>query len=66
MTSRCSAATTQREMAPPSETTSTSRIWLTHTSRRLRRLLDGKPSGAYNLGTGNGYSVREVLEAISR
>ena len=31
----------------------------------LRRLQDGKPSGAYNLGTGQGYSVREVLEAIS-
>ena len=32
----------------------------------LRSLQDGKPSGAYNLGTGNGYSVREVLKAISR
>ena len=32
----------------------------------LRRLQDGKASGAYNLGTGRGYSVREVLEAISR
>ena len=32
----------------------------------LRRLQDGKPGGAYNLGTGKGYSVREVLEAISR
>jgi UDP-glucose-4-epimerase GalE len=31
----------------------------------LRRLLDGKPGGAYNLGTGRGYSVREVLEAIA-
>ena len=31
----------------------------------LRRLQDGKPSGAYNLGTGSGYSVREVLQAIS-
>ena len=31
----------------------------------LRRLQDGKPSGAYNLGTGHGYSVREVLAAIS-
>ena len=30
----------------------------------LRRLLDGKPGGAYNLGTGRGYSVRDVLEAI--
>jgi UDP-arabinose 4-epimerase len=31
----------------------------------LRRLLDGKPGGAYNLGTGRGYSVREGLEAIA-
>ena len=31
----------------------------------LRRLLDGKPGGAYNLGTGRSYSVREVLEAIA-
>jgi UDP-glucose 4-epimerase len=28
-------------------------------------LLDGKASGAYNLGTGQGYSVRAVLEAIA-
>ena len=32
----------------------------------LRRLQDGKPSGAFNPGSGRGYSVREVLEAISR
>ena len=32
----------------------------------LRRLQDGKPSSAFNLGSGRGYSVREVLEAISR
>ncbi len=32
----------------------------------LRRLQDGKASGAYNLGTGKGYSVRQVLETISR
>ena len=31
----------------------------------LRRLLDGKPGGAYNLGTGRGYSVKQVLEAIA-
>jgi len=31
----------------------------------LRRLLDGKPGGAYNLGTGQGYSVKQVLEAIA-
>jgi UDP-glucose-4-epimerase GalE len=32
----------------------------------LRRLQDGKASCAYNLGTGRGYSVRQVLEAIAR
>ncbi len=31
----------------------------------LRRLLDGHPGGAFNLGTGRGLSVREVLDAIS-
>ena len=30
----------------------------------LRRLQDGKSGGAYNLGTGRGYSVREILDAI--
>jgi UDP-glucose 4-epimerase len=29
----------------------------------LRRLLDGKDSAVYCLGTGHGYSVREVIEA---
>jgi UDP-glucose 4-epimerase len=32
----------------------------------LQRLLDGGPSGAYNLGTGHGYSVREVVDAAER
>jgi UDP-glucose-4-epimerase GalE len=31
----------------------------------LRRLQMGGPNGAYNLGTGRGYSVKEVLEAIA-
>jgi UDP-glucose 4-epimerase len=31
----------------------------------LRRLERGAPSGAYNLGTGRGYSVKQVLEAIT-
>jgi UDP-glucose 4-epimerase len=31
----------------------------------LRRLLDGAPGGAFNLGTGHGYSVKEVLNAIT-
>lgn len=32
----------------------------------MRRLAEGLRSGAYNLGTGRGYSVREVIEAIER
>ena len=32
----------------------------------LRRLLDGAGSARYNLGNGNGYSVREVIEAARR
>lgn len=32
----------------------------------LEQLLAGRGSGAYNLGNGQGYSVREVLEAIER
>lgn len=31
----------------------------------LSRLLAGKPGGAFNLGTGRGYSVRQVLDAIA-
>lgn len=29
----------------------------------LRKLWDGSPSAAYNLGNGNGFSVREVIDA---
>jgi len=32
----------------------------------LRRLLDGRDSGVFNLGTGHGYSVKEVLAEIER
>ena len=32
----------------------------------LRRLLDGGGSARYNLGNGNGFSVREVIEAARR
>ncbi len=32
----------------------------------LRRLLDGGASAAFNLGVGQGYSVRQVLDAIAR
>jgi UDP-glucose-4-epimerase GalE len=31
----------------------------------LRRLLAGQPGGAFNLGTGRGYSVKAVLDAIA-
>ncbi len=31
----------------------------------LRRLLDGGAGGAFNLGVGSGYSVRQVLDAIA-
>ncbi|MGB6969666.1 MAG: UDP-glucose 4-epimerase GalE [Methyloceanibacter sp.] len=31
----------------------------------VRRLLDGKPGGAFNLGTGRGLSVKQVLDAIA-
>ena len=30
--------------------------------RALKYLLDGKPSAAFNLGTSNGYSVKDVIE----
>ena len=32
----------------------------------LRQLLEGAASERYNLGNGNGYSVREVIEAVRR
>ena len=31
----------------------------------MRRLLAGKTGGAFNLGTGYGYSVKQVLDAIA-
>jgi UDP-glucose-4-epimerase GalE len=31
----------------------------------LRRLMAGGPGGAFNLGTGRGYSVKQVLDAIA-
>jgi UDP-glucose-4-epimerase GalE len=34
--------------------------------RALERLAQGQPSGAFNLGTGRGYSVREVIAAVER
>ena len=34
--------------------------------RAIESLLDGGASGAFNLGTGRGHSIREVLEAIER
>ena len=32
----------------------------------LRKLEEGKTSGIYNLGNGNGYSVREVIETVKK
>jgi UDP-glucose 4-epimerase len=32
----------------------------------LRKLEEGKISGIYNLGNGNGYSVREVIETVEK
>ncbi|MGZ3592102.1 MAG: UDP-glucose 4-epimerase GalE [Thermodesulfobacteriota bacterium] len=32
----------------------------------LRKLVQGKISGIYNLGSGNGYSVREVIETVKK
>jgi len=34
--------------------------------RALRRLEDGAASGAYNLGTGHGYSIREVIDTARK
>jgi UDP-arabinose 4-epimerase len=34
--------------------------------RALERLTHGQSSGAFNLGTGHGYSVREVIAAVER
>jgi UDP-glucose-4-epimerase GalE len=34
--------------------------------RALESLLAGGPSGAWNLGTGRGFSIREVLAAVAR
>lgn len=34
--------------------------------RALERLAQGRPSGAFNLGTGRGHTVREVIAAVER
>ncbi len=34
--------------------------------RALERLSQGQPNGAFNLGTGRGHSVREVIAAVER
>jgi len=39
--------------------------WLPRTSLRSGELLGGHAGGSYNLGTGVGYSVREILSAIN-
>jgi UDP-glucose 4-epimerase len=32
----------------------------------LNHLLEGKPSDAFNLGTGNGFSVRQIIEMVEK
>ena len=66
MTSRYLVATTRPQTEPQSGTISTSADLANAHVAALRRLQVGKTGGAFNLGTGRGYSVREVLEAISR
>ena len=34
-------------------------------SPALKLLMQGHSGGAFNLGTGNGFSVREILDAIA-
>ena len=62
---RCSAPTTRRRTAPACATTSTSSISaLAH----VAALTAGEPGEHHvlNLGSGTGYSVREVLSAVER
>ncbi len=42
-----------------------SAIWRRRTSLALRLLMQGHSGGAFNLGTGTGFSVREILAAIA-
>lgn len=34
--------------------------------KAVERLLDGKPGGAWNLGSGRGYSVKELIDTVQR
>ena len=65
MTSRCSAATTRRQTALPSETTSTSPTWLTLTSRPYGDCWMGSQVAPTTSALDSGYSVKQVLEAIA-
>jgi nucleoside-diphosphate-sugar epimerase len=44
----------------------TSSIWPTRMRRQSKTLANGDRGGAYNLGTGVGSTVREVLSAVER
>ena len=62
---RSSAPTTRRPTAPASATTSTSATWPRRTGSVLERIEPGRLL-VYNVGTGAGASVREVLDAARR
>ena len=64
-TSRCSAPTTTRATAPRCATTSTSRTSAAAHLLALDRVRPGAHR-IFNLGTGDGYTVREVIEAARR
>ena len=53
--------TTRPPTGPVSATTST---WLTSATRTCWLLTDGDKGGAYNLGNGLGFTVREVIETV--
>ena len=63
---RCSATTIRRPTAPACATTSTCPTWPTRTCGRSTSLVETGKSGAYNLGTGQPHSVREVIDAVER
>ena len=63
--SKSTAPTTTRPMAPASAIMCMCSIWRAPTSLALEALVDGE-SRVYNLGSGSGYSVREVIEAARK
>ena len=63
---RSTATTTTRPTAPASATTSTCRTWRARTCWRWRPCDRREPFQAFNLGSGTGYSVQQVVEAVGR